>query len=103
MFPKGNTYADSPHSKNKNLFPNMLMENRDKMRDLSVIFQGDPCWCILKALLKRGKASVRDIAAECQIPVPKAVEILREMERRGVVELTVEKSRQYACLKTVSK
>jgi len=81
----------------------MPMENRDKMSDLSVIFQGDPYWCLLKALMKRGKVSVREIAAECQIPVSKAVEILREMERRGVVELTVEKNRQYARLKTVSK
>jgi hypothetical protein len=73
------------------------MENRDMMRDLSAIFQGDPYWCLLKALMKRGKA------AECQIPVSKAVEILREMERRGVVELTVEKNHQYARLKIVSK
>ncbi len=79
------------------------MVSRDKMRDLSAIFQGDPSWCLLKALMKRGKVSVRDIAAEGQIPVSKAVEILREMERRGVVELTVEKNHQYARLKTVSK
>jgi hypothetical protein len=35
--------------------------------------------------------------------VSKAVEILKEMERGGVVELTVEKSRQYARLKTASR
>jgi hypothetical protein len=44
----------------------MSMENREMMRDLSAIFQGDPSRCLLKALMKRGKASVREIAAECQ-------------------------------------
>lgn len=79
------------------------MENRDKMRDLSTIFQDDPSWCLLKVLMKRGKASVKDLAAECQIPVGKAIQILREMEKRGVVVLTVENRRQYAQLKNVSK
>jgi|GEM_PF-4454435 len=79
------------------------MENRDKMRDLSTIFQDDPSWCLLKVLMKRGKASVKDLAAECQIPVTKAIQILREMEKRGVVVLTVENRRQYAQLKNVSK
>jgi len=53
--------------------------------------------------MKRGKASVKDLAAECQIPVTKAIQILREMEKRGVVVLTVENRRQYAQLKNVSK
>lgn len=79
------------------------MEHSDIYKQLSELFQDDVKWCIIKYLVKHGEAPIKDIAKICGTSIGEIIESLREMERKGVVELRIEKNRQYVRLKDVSK
>ncbi|AET32548.1 winged helix-turn-helix transcriptional regulator [Pyrobaculum ferrireducens] len=79
------------------------MEYSDAYKRLSELFQDDVKWCIIKYLVKHREAPIKDVAKACGTSIGEIIKILREMEQKGVVELRIEKSRQYVRLKGVSE